>query len=512
MAAGRLRIDDHRHVLQFALAFALSVAVLHDAAAGDAVTIRSAIDSLRRGRIVMVGGDPICASRPLPLFYNRRQFAPAWSAGDREELLAAIRDAKSDGLDPADYHPAAIDRTSDAEQRDLLLTDAFFLLASHLLSGRVDPESIEPTWCLTPRANDLVAALETALELHEVRATIARMSPAHPEYAALRRFLATYRRIAEAGGWPAIDAKKSLRLGSRGPMVAQLTARLAASGDLAQAGEEFDASVDRAVRRFQSLQGLEPDGVVGPRTRAELNVTAAQRVRQIELNLERWRWLPATLGDPHALINIPAFSLAVTEHGRGVMSMRIVVGKDYLRTPIFSGNITQVVLSPDWMVPDSIADKELWPKERRTPGYLASEHIEVLRGGKLRQTPGPWNSLGRIKFNIPNPYGVYLHDTPAKSLFEASTRAFSHGCMRIERPLELAEWLLRDRPEWPPGRIVQESQRGIETTIPVRNPLPVHVLYWTAYVDESGELHFAPDIYHRDAPLDAAMRRAPSRF
>jgi len=479
---------------------------------GRTVTIRSAIDSLSRGRIVIVEGDPICASRPLPLFYSRRQLTPAWSARDRDELLAAIREAQNDGLDPDDYHLASIERTADGEQRDLLLTDAFFLLASHLLSGRVDPESIEPTWCLTPRANDLVAALETALELHEVRAAIARMPPAHPEYDALRRWLATYRRIARAGGWPAVDAKKSLRLGDRGPQVAQLAARLVASGDLPKAGDDFDAALDRAVRRFQSLQGLSADGVVGPRTRAELNVAAAARVRQIELNLERWRWLPTNLGDPHALINIPAFSLVVTEHGRTVMSMRIVVGKDYLRTPIFSGNITQVVLSPDWNVPDSIAEKELWPKEHRTPGYLASEHIEVLRGGKLRQTPGPWNSLGLIKFNIPNQYGVYLHDTPAKSLFEASVRAFSHGCMRIEKPLELAEWLLRDRPEWPRDRIVQESQRGIETTISVSKPLPVHVLYWTAFVDESGELHFAPDIYHRDERLDAAMQRAPSRF
>ncbi len=510
-------MEDDRPVLPLAFAFALIIAVPPpDVAASDAGTIRSAIDSLSHGRIVTIGGDPICASSPLPLFYNRRQLAPAWSARDRDELLAAIRDAKNDGLDPADYHLAAIERTSDAEQRDILLTDAFFLLTSHLLSGRVDPESIEPTWCLTPRANDLVAALETALELHEVRAAIARMPPAHREYDALRRWLATYRRIAAAGGWPDVDdagdAKKSLRLGDRGPTVAQLAARLVASGDLAQVSEEFDASLDLAVRRFQSLQGLSADGVVGPRTRAELSIGAAARVRQIELNLERWRWLPSDLGDPHALINIPAFSLVLTEHGRTVMSMRIVVGKDYLRTPIFSGNITQVILSPYWNVPDSIADKELWPKEHRTPGYLASEHIEVVRGGKLRQTPGPWNSLGLIKFNIPNKYGVYLHDTPAKTLFEASARAFSHGCMRIEKPVDLAEWLLRDRPEWPPDRIVQESQRGIETTIPVTKPLPVHVLYWTAFVDESGELHFAPDIYHRDGRLDAAMRQAPSRF
>jgi murein L,D-transpeptidase YcbB/YkuD len=498
-----------RSGLVLLLMFALP---LPTAIADEAVTIRSAVASLSQGRTVVVSGDPICASRPLPLFYTRRQFVPAWSARDGDELLATINDAGSDGLDPAEYHLASIMRTSDAEPRDLLLTDAFLLLTSHLLSGRVDPESIEPTWCLTPRANDLVAALETALELHDVRATIARMAPTHRDYRALRAALAAYRRMAIAGGWPRLDAGSSLRLGDRGVPVMQLRARLVASGDLQQTGEDFDAAVDTAVRRFQRLHGLADDGVIGPRTRAELNVAVAARIRQLELNLERWRWLPSSLGDPYALINIPAFSLDVTEHERLVISMRIVVGQEYKQTPIFSGAIMQVILSPDWDVPNSIATKELWPRERRTPGYLEREHIKVLPGGRLRQTPGPWNSLGLIKFNIPNRYDVYLHDTPARQLFALSNRAFSHGCMRIEKPVELAAWLLRDRPEWTRDRIVQESQRGIETSIDVTKPLAVHVLYWTAFVDDAGELHFAPDIYHRDPRLDAAMRRPPSRF
>jgi murein L,D-transpeptidase YcbB/YkuD len=490
----------------------ITLAISLSVVAGEAVTIRSAVDSLSHGRTVLIGGESICASRPLPLFYTRRHFAPAWSERDRGDLLAAIRGAGADGLDPAEYHLAAIERMAATEERDILLTDAFFLLSSHLLSGRVDPESVEPTWCLTPRTNDLVAALETALELHDVQATIARMPPAHRDYLALRDALARHRRAAAAGGWTSIEKGPALRLGDRGPRVAQLASRLAGSGELSATADVFDSAMDAAVRRFQRLHGLTVDGAVGPRTRAELNVTAAERVRQIELNLERWRWLPPTLGDPHALINIPAFSFVLTEHDRPIFSMRVVVGKDYLRTPIFSGAITQVILSPYWNVPASIASKELWPKERRTPGYLAGEHIEVLKGGRLRQTPGPWNSLGLIKFNIPNRYGVYLHDTPAKTLFEESARAFSHGCMRVEKPLELAAWLLRDRAEWPATRIATESQRGIERALDVRQPLPVHVLYWTAYVDDAGELHFCPDVYRRDPPLDEAMHKPPSRF
>jgi murein L,D-transpeptidase YcbB/YkuD len=492
--------------------FGVFAILASSAMADDALTIRSAVTTLSSGRTVVVSGDLICASRPLPLFYTRRQFAPAWSAADGQELLAAIRDAGSDGLDPADYHLAAIARTSDGDARDLLLTDSFFLLASHLLAGRVDPATIEPTWCLEPRGNDLVAALETALEIHSVRVTIARMPPAHRDYIALRNALAAYRRMATVGGWQKLDEGRSLRLGHSGGPVTQLAARLVASGELAQASEAFDSTMDAAVRRFQRLHGLAVDGVVGPRTRAELNVTEADRVRQVELNLERWRWLPSNLGDPHALINIPAFSLVVTERDRTVIAMRIVVGKEYQQTPIFSGTITEVVFSPDWNVPNSIATKELWPKERKAPGYLAHEHIEILPGGRLRQTPGPWNSLGLIKFNIPNPYDVYLHDTPARQLFEQNARAFSHGCMRVEKPSELAAWLLRDQPAWTSDRIDRESRRGIERAVEVKNPLAVHVLYWTAFVDDAGELTFAPDIYHRDARLDEAMRRPPSRF
>jgi murein L,D-transpeptidase YcbB/YkuD len=505
-------MEEHRGMPRLAFALALMFGLARIGAADGAVTIASAVDALSHGRTVVVGGETICASRPLPLFYTRRQLAPAWNAIDGDELLAAISDAAGDGLAPADYHLASITGTTDTDARDLLLTDAFLLLASHLLSGRVDPQTIEPTWCLTPRSDDLVSALETALELHQVRATMARMCPVHRDYNTLREALTRYRGMAAAGGWPALEKGETLHLGDRGPEVMQLAARLVASGDFPQPREDFDSSLDTAVRRFQRFHGLADDGLVGPRTREELNITAAQRVRQIGLNLERWRWLPSNLGDPYALINIPAFSLVVMEHQRSVISMRIVVGKEYQRTPIFSGAITQVILSPYWNVPKSIASKELWPREHSSPGYLAHEHIEVLTGGRLRQTPGPWNSLGLIKFNIPNQYDVYLHDTPARELFEQSARAFSHGCMRIEKPAELAGWLLRDRPEWTDARIVQESRLGIQTVVEVRKPLVIHVLYWTTFIDEAGDLHFAPDIYHRDPPLDAAMRRPPSRF
>ncbi|HEX9161513.1 MAG TPA: L,D-transpeptidase family protein, partial [Thermoanaerobaculia bacterium] len=285
-----------------------------------------------------------------------------------------------------------------------------------------------------------------------------------------------------------------------------------ASGDLEPGHPTFDAAVKAAVKHFQHLHGLEDDGVGGQLTIRELNVPLADRIRQIEINLERWRWLPARLGDRHAIINLPEFNLTVVENEWPVLSMRIVVGKDFThRTPVFSSEITQVVFNPYWNVPDSIADRELWPEQRRDPGYFAREHIEVLAGGRLRQKPGPWNALGSIKFNIPNRYAVYLHDTPSRELFSRAVRTFSHGCMRVEKPVDLALYLLRDNPGWTKERIIEQSKTGVERAIDLRSPLTVHVLYWTAYVD-GGEVHFAPDIYARDPALDAAMRKRAPRF
>ena len=492
----------------------LFVMVLALAAADPPVTIESAVETLRNGANLEIAGERICAAHPLPLFYARRKFQPAWSGRDQDALVDAVRHADDDGLNPADYHLAAIELlqrdSSKGAERDVLLTDAFFLMASHLLAGRTDPVTIEPTWCLESRTSDIVPALETALENHDVAATLARFRSAHKGYVQLRAHLARYRRMPP---WLLIDEGPSLRVEASGARVQQLVARLAASGELDVSYSTFDATVRDAVQRFQSTHGLEADGIAGVRTIRELNVPLAKRIRQIELNLERWRWLPAGLGARHALINIPQFQLSVVEAERIVMTMRVVVGKDFThRTPVFSSEIKEVVFSPDWDVPESIAAKEMWPKQRRDPMFFAREHIEILASGRLRQKPGPWNALGLLKFNLPNPYAVYLHDTPARELFGRSVRTFSHGCIRIEKPVNLAAYLLRESARWTVERIVTESQKGVEHTVAVPNPLPVHVLYWTAFVDEAGELHFAPDVYDRDNVLDRAMRKPAPRI
>lgn len=478
--------------------------------AADPWTIRSAVQELEKQGTVPIGKERICAAGPVVQFYSRRSFAAAWSPATAATLLEAVANASRDGLRPADYHRDAIAillrESSRRDELDLLLTDAFLLLASHLVAGRVDPATIIPTWCLTPRSIDVAALLETALDSGDIEATLDRVTSTHEGYRQLRAALARHRQFAERGGWAAIDPGPPLRKSGSGRRVDQLVTRLQWTDLPAGRHSDFDSAVEEAVRRFQRRHGLASDGIVGPRTTSELNVPADERVRQIILNLERWRWLPADLGVRHALVNIPEFQLRVRENGDDVLAMRIVVGVRYQRTPVFSGTITSIVFNPSWTVPESIARKELLPAERRHPGYLARRHIEVLPNGALRQRPGPWNALGTVKFFLQNAYAVYLHDTPERDLFNEPLRAFSHGCIRLELPFALAGHLLRDDPQWTRERIERLVDSRRETTVVLRAPLPVHVLYWTAFVGDGGELNFRHDVYGRDPELEKAMK------
>lgn len=480
-------------------------------AAADPWTIRSAVQELQKNGSVTIGKERICAAGPVVQFYSRRNFASAWNPVTAAALLEAVAKVSRDGLRPADYHGDAIVlllRDSNRhDELDLLLTDAFLLLASHLVAGRVDPVTIIPTWCLAPRSIDVAAFLQTALHSGDIEATLDRLTPTHEGYRQLRAALARYRQFAARGGWPPIDPGPPLRKGDSGPRVNRLIARLQWTDLPAGHHSDFDSGVEQALQRFQHRHALAADGIVGPRTASELNVPADERIGQIILNLERWRWLPADLGARHALVNIPEFQLRVRENGNDVIVMRIVVGMSYQHTPVFSSPITSIVINPSWSVPESIARKELLPAERRHPGYLARRHIEVLPNGALRQTPGPWNALGAVKFVLTNAYAVYLHDTPERDLFNEPLRAFSHGCIRLERPFALADYLLREDRQWTRERIERLIESRKETTVAVRAPLPVHVLYWTAFVDHGGELHFRPDVYGRDAVLEKAFYR-----
>ncbi len=470
------------------------------------------------------------AAPDLSCFYDRRSYAPAWInekgvRPDADDLIAALADAPADGLDPERYRLAdlrqrlaqtrATASLGDLAELDLRLTDAFLRFAADLSSGAVNPQLIYPDCEIDIPETDLSTALEKALAAGRVRPALADLAPPHAGYKALKAALAQTRSLAAHGGWPAVPDGPPLRPGDRGERVAALRARLEASGELAPNAvpeppatgprDLFDAPLQAALIKFQDQHGLDPDGRVGKGTLVALNVPIEQCIRQIEVNLDRWRWLPHDLGERYIMVNIAGFGLDVVEAGRPVLSMRIVAGKPTTRTPMFTGTMKNIVLNPYWNVPADIVRKEVVPHMQRDPAYAEKEGFEVTtgKGGgvEVRQKPGGKNALGRVKFLFPNRFDVYLHDTPSRSLFSRTVRGFSHGCIRIEKPVELAEYLLKDDPAWPPKRIAAVLARGKEAWVTIPKPLPVHLVYWTAWVDDAGTLQLRDDLYGRDKPL-----------
>ena len=344
-------------------------------------------------------------------------------------------------------------------------------------------------------------------------------------YSALREYLLKYRDIAKRGGWPAVTKGPSLRKGDRSERVTELRRRLTATEDISgrHAADEFlfDEELHNAVIRFQKRHGLIIDGVAGKETVRMLNVPVEKRIFQMEINLERFRDIK-DLGDRYICINIADFELKVIEHGNSVMNMKVIVGKQYWHSPVFSSEMTHIIFNPSWYVPRSIAVEEILTKIKKEHDYLNKEGFKVFSKEKdiLKETdagainwnditaenftyrfvqvPGMKNPLGKLKFLFPNEYFVYLHDTPAKVLFEKSSRAFSHGCIRIEKPVELAEYLFRDDPSWSHEKIADMIERGKEIKVPLPAPVTIHILYLTAWVDEENVLQFRDDIYGRD--------------
>jgi murein L,D-transpeptidase YcbB/YkuD len=470
-------------------------------------------------------GGPFRGAPGLPCFYDRRHYAPAWVGDkglrpDADELLAALADAPADGLDSERYRladlrqrlakvrsaPGPALNSGDLAEIDLRLSDAYLRLAADLRNGAVNPELIYGDCEIDIPEVDLPAALESALAAGRVRPSLAELAPAHAGYKALKTALAQYRALAARGAWPAVPEGPALKPGDRGDRVAALRARLEASGELApdasskEARDLFDVPLQAALAGFQERQGLDADGKMGKGTLAALNVPVERRVRQIEINLDRWRWLPHDLGERYIMVNIAGFALDVVESGQPALSMRVVAGKPTTRTPMFSGMMKNVVLNPYWSVPPDIARKEVLPRIAREPGYAEKEGFEVS-GTDVRQKPGAKNALGKVKFLFPNRFNVYLHDTPSRSLFSRAVRSFSHGCIRIEKPVELAEYLLKDDPAWTPQRIAAVLARGREAWVNIPKPLPVHLVYWTAWVDGAGTLQLRDDLYGRDKPL-----------
>jgi murein L,D-transpeptidase YcbB/YkuD len=332
-------------------------------------------------------------------------------------------------------------------------------------------------------------------------------------YKALKDQLGKYYNIAKAGGWPQITtAKKTLKKGVSDPSIAIIKKRLEITGEMIGKDSSlvFNDTLESAVKMFQATMGYKPDGIITAQLIKDMNVPAIERLKQILLNMGRMRWMPTEPNGRLIVVNIPEFKLHVYENKKRAWDMDIVVGKEGHNTTMFSGDLNQVVFSPYWNVPPSIVQKEILPKLASDPGYLASQNMEQTgtdENGvpKIRQLPGTENSLGRVKFLFPNSFNIYFHDTNAKGLFEKDKRAFSHGCIRLAEPEKMAQYLLRDQPEWTPEKIEDAMNSGSEKYVKLKNAVPVIITYYTAWVDDNGQINFRDDIYFHDQTLGGKM-------
>lgn len=481
-------------------------------------------------------------------FYEQREFRPAWIEGtsprpQMKGLMRALRAAEREGLDSELYTVSMLEARhkeatsgfltekgfdpAEAGALDVWLTYLYMRYASDLADGLSNLVHADKAWQIAPEKFDPRAYLEKALTANRIEESLAELTPRTAEYDRLRQLLAQYREQKAKGGWPLVPAVK-LKPGQKSPHVAALAARLAASGDYtgprppAGVPSSYSLPLQEAVKVFQRRHGLADDAVVGPAVVAAMNVPIDRRIEQVAMNLERWRWLPRDLGDRYILVNIPEMWLDVYEGGKNPLSMRVVVGKTDTPTPIFNDRMTYLVFSPYWNVPPSIAEGETLPALMNDPTFLARNNMEVVDASgnvvdpatidlndpaayRFRQKPGTSNSLGLVKFMFPNQFNVYLHDTPAESLFARATRSFSHGCVRVEDPVALAQYLLRDQPEWTAEHIREAMHAGEERTVKLKTPVPVYLGYWTARVRPDNTVQFRPDVYGIDRRLSARL-------
>jgi murein L,D-transpeptidase YcbB/YkuD len=383
------------------------------------------------------------------------------------------------------------------------------------------------------RSVDLLVVLQDALEKNDIEQSLKRLVPRHPTYAQMRKELASFRQIAASGGWPAFPGGPKLKRGSHGWSVALLKRRLIVAGDLtadvAANPERFDGNLEMAVRKYQWRHGLAPTGIVDQETRHALNIPVERRIRQIEINMERWRWLPDDFGPRYVMTIIPDFWLYVVDDQKTILSMKTVIGTRKQPSPVFSDDMSYVELNPTWGLPLSIIAKEIIPKVRKDGDYLSKKRIRIYENWsekareidpkkinwakinpekfpyRMIQDPGV-NPLGRIKFMFPNEFDVYLHDTTQKSLFQKHRRLYSHGCIRIEKPYDLGEWVLRDDPSWSRKRILGEIKKGKRLQVSLPRTVPVHVMYLTAWVDGNGFLQFREDYYGYDTIYEETLK------
>lgn len=450
-------------------------------------------------------------------FYSGRKFAYAWfdenglieQAGN---LFNKIENIQEEGVSSQLFYEDDLHKMMDNDSSagftekantsaELMLTAQYFFYAQKIWNGISDKDLREIDWDLPRKKLSYEAMLDSLLE--SPSSTFMKNEPVYRQYSLLKDNLKKYRSIQAGSGWKQIKAdKKSYRPGDSSEVIADIREHLFLVGDLSanNGSPVYDHELEEAIKRFQQRYGLTEDGIIGKSFIEELNYPLEKRIEQLIVNMERCRWLPLTFRKDYIVVNIPEYSFHAFENDSLAWSMKVVVGTELNKTAVFSGMMNTVVFSPYWNVPAGILAKEVLPAIRRNNNYLENNHME-WNGKSVRQKPGPWNALGKVKFLFPNSHSIYLHDTPSKSLFSRDQRAFSHGCIRVEDPRRLAIYVLRHQPEWTVEKIDEALNAEKEKYVKINEPIPVIITYLTAWVNSKGQLNFRKDIYKRDSRL-----------
>ena len=498
--------------------------------------IQEKIDELWTTGKLKIGFADIASKHWLPDLYERNDFQLLWQNPQNvKDLLDDIGSIADDGLNPEDYHLSQLLvlklRLDDVESPDpalladydILLTDSLVRLCYHMQFGKVDPESLDPAWNMTRQVRNAnpVGAIEKRLRTGTLARGLKNIRPEFEKYHRLKSLLKKYRTIQDTGGWEPVLEGPTLKPGMTDPRIHQLRKRLAITGNFEGTvvdSDYYDENLKAAVMRFQARHRLITDGAVGKNTYAALNVPVKQKIDQIRVNLERARWVFHELPEEYIVVDIAGFQAYNIEGTNVNWTSKVQVGKPFRKTPVFKSKIKYLVVNPTWTVPPTILQKDILPKIKKDPGYLSKMKISVIdRKGRsvdpksvnwskynktvpytLRQEPGPHNALGRIKFIFPNKHFVYLHDSPSRSLYGRQDRAFSSGCIRVEKDIELAELLLNDPEKWNRESIQELIDTNKTQRVNLPKPKPVMLLYVTTWFDENNNYIFKKDVYDRD--------------
>ncbi len=537
-------MTDTRTLLRAVPLFALALSAAQPAIAETIAALREKLD-------VAVTAAKTAPEKSLEEvirdFYAKRENRSLWFDqgglnARGKTLLAVLARAPEHGLNPASYGmPKLAERAAKADgasrsEIEHALTRAYLDYAGDVSSGVVEnPRKVQAMF-RDPKRPDPRKLLDDVAKAGDFAKFLENLPPDTRRYQNLKVSLAQYRAIEKKGGWPAVDNGPTLKPGMTHARVAQVKRRLAVTGDYidrAAPSNSYDDALVAAVKKFQARHGLAEDGNVGAETLAAMNVPVKDRIEQLVINLERRRWLGGYLGDRYIYVNIADHDLKVVDKDKTIYTARVVVGKVYHETPVFSGTLSYIELNPYWNVPHSIATKEMLPIIRRNPGYLdANDYLVLTRMGdnssavpsasvdwsslstsnfpyQLRQLPGPKNALGTTLFMFPNAHNVFIHDTPGRNIFSLEDRYFSHGCVRVEHPMKLAMLVLKDLDgtAWTEQRIKATLEKKDPTRIDLKQPIPVHITYLTAWADPDGTVQFRKDAYKRDGTLKAAIRQ-----